>query len=121
MFGKSVKNSDCLGQYVYEVLDKLGLVKRINYFTPEDEQFLRDHYSEYRKNRNLQELAKILGRTKQFICRKAKELGLTDKSSIPPVTDRERKILSDTMKTYLANHLHPKDILDTSILRKQKQ
>jgi len=52
----------------------------INIFTEEDEDYLADRYVLYRDAGKLQDLADEMGRTKQFICRKARSMGLTTKS-----------------------------------------
>jgi hypothetical protein len=68
------------GQSVYERLIKLGVQKKINSFTDEDDFVLKEKYNEYLYKGKLQQLADEMGRTKQFICRQAKRLGLTDKN-----------------------------------------
>lgn len=68
------------GQSVHERLVKLGLNNPVNVFTKEDEVYLADRYVLYRDAGKLQDLADEMGRTKQFICRKARSLGLTTKS-----------------------------------------
>lgn len=66
------------GQSVHERLQKMGVDTSLNLFTREDESYLAKRYVLYRDAGMLQALADELGRTKQFICRKAKALGLTD-------------------------------------------
>lgn len=73
--GESVGMS---GQHVHERLKKYGVVKPINVFTDEDAEYLRARYVVYRDAGMLQTLADEMGRTKQFICRQAGKLGLTD-------------------------------------------
>lgn len=65
------------GQCVYERLVRLGVKLQNPRFSPEDWQMLREEYVQHRKDGKLHELATKMGRTKQFICRKARELGLT--------------------------------------------
>jgi len=65
------------GQSVHEVLERRGIIKKQNIFTESDYEFLKDNFLSYRADGNLQGLADIMGRTKPFICRKAKDLGLT--------------------------------------------
>lgn len=69
------------GQSVHERLTRLGVIRHQNLFTKEDEERLADEYVVFRDAGKLQELADSMGRTKQFICRKARELGLTDQSA----------------------------------------
>lgn len=78
---KTAKEFGMCGQSVHERLQRLGAINPINLFTKEDYKVLEERYVLYRDSGQLQELANELGRTKQFICRKAKELGLTDKNS----------------------------------------
>jgi Holliday junction resolvase len=66
------------GQSVWERLKKLGELKSMNLFTQEEESLLRENYATYAEKGDLEELAKLLNRTKNFICRKAQELGLTN-------------------------------------------
>lgn len=96
------------GQYVHSVLTKLGLIHKMNYFTDNDIKLLSENYAAYKSQRKLGELAKMLGRTKQFICRKAKQLGLTDKQDRPLMRKDERIRVSDRMKEFYRTHLHPR-------------
>lgn len=65
------------GQRVHIYLTKKGLIKKMNIFSESDKEILLQKYIEYRDSGRLSDLAKELNRTKNFICRKAKELGLT--------------------------------------------
>lgn len=77
---KTGKEVGLCGQSVHERLQKLGKAKHVNVFTEDEKNILKERYSVYRDAGKLDDLAKKMGRTKQFICRKAKELGLTDKN-----------------------------------------
>jgi len=66
------------GQSVHERLKKLGIKLNNPAFTKKEEKILKARYLLYRDTGNLQELAEQMGRTKYFLCRKAKELGLTN-------------------------------------------
>jgi hypothetical protein len=66
------------GQSVHERLVKLGKIHKMNVFTEEDRAYLRKNYFRFKNQGKLEELAKKMKRTKQFICRQAKALGLTD-------------------------------------------
>ena len=68
------------GQSVHERLKKLGIDTSVNVFTDDDYKYLAERYVPYRNAGQLQTLADEMGRTKQFICRKAGELGLTDRN-----------------------------------------
>lgn len=76
---KTGKEVGICGQAVWERLHKLGICKGINYWSEEDDKVLIEKYNQYKSQYKLDVLAAELGRTKQFICRKAKALGLTNK------------------------------------------
>ena len=96
------------GQAVHRYLRENGLAKPINVFSDRDKEILKEKYLDYRKRGELQLLADELGRTKQFICRKAKELGLTDKHLKFDFSDEKRKALSETRKEWMQTHEHPR-------------
>lgn len=75
---KSAEKLGMCGQSVHERLQKLGVDTSQNVFTKEDERYLSERYVLYRDAGQLQTLADEMGRTKQFICRQAGKLGLTD-------------------------------------------
>lgn len=90
---------------VHERLVKLGKNKPINVFTPEDTEKLKKEYQKYALIGKLDALARQLGRTKYFICRQARELGLTDQkrprdySSIwKNMTEQEASVLWEDFK-----------------------
>lgn len=95
------------GQQVYSRLKKMGIVKRINLWTKADDEVLKEKYITYKTANNLDVLAKELGRTKQFICRKARALGLTDRNN-KVMSERARKKISDNTKRYIKEKGHPK-------------
>jgi len=66
------------GQTVYSILSKLGVIHKMNIWTKREDEILLKEYNNYRSIGRLGDLASKLGRTKQFMCRKAKLLGLTD-------------------------------------------
>lgn len=66
------------GQSVHERLVKIGAIVKQNIFTETEKEILQMEYVSFRDEGRLADLACIMGRTKQFICRKAKDLGLTD-------------------------------------------
>ena len=77
-------------------------------FTSEDKAVLMEKYSDYRSRGELQKLADELGRTKQFICRKAKELGLTGGLVKYDFSDDKRKQLSELAKEKIRKYGHPR-------------
>ena len=68
------------GQSVHERLVKLNIPLNNPAFNEEDYKKLEEKYLLYRDAGQLDLLAKEMGRTKQFICRKAKKLNLTDRN-----------------------------------------
>jgi len=96
------------GQSVHSELRKLGICKRMNVFTEADMAILKEKYLDYRSRGELQLLADELGRTKHFICRKAKELGLTDKHLGFDFSDEKKKAISERRKEWHRTHEHPR-------------
>lgn len=78
------KEVGLVGQSVHERLAKLGVVKPVNVFTEAEADRLRSEYWIAAEAGKLADLARDMGRTKQFICRKAGELGLTDRKRAKP-------------------------------------
>lgn len=66
------------GQTIHQRLTKIGVQKKMNKFTEKDFEYLKENYSKYLLNGELKKLAEEMGRTTQFLCRKADKLGLTD-------------------------------------------
>ena len=96
------------GQSVHERLIKLKI--KLNYprFSEEEKSILQAEYSFFRDSGNLKELANKLNRTVPFICRKAKELGLTD---IKHKKSSNQIALSSERLTQLLKNKHPKGML----------
>lgn len=107
---KTAKEVGICGQSVYERLNKIGVIKKMNRWLASDDQILLNEYNKYKENNTLDELAAKLGRTKQFICRKAKLLGLTNIKD-KPVAERVRKKLSEATKLWIKEKGHPKGYL----------
>lgn len=63
---------------VHERVRRLGIGKTINKFTEAERDVLRAEYAQHRADGTVAELASRMGRTVQFLSRKARELGLTD-------------------------------------------
>lgn len=92
-------------QTVHERLVKLGAIKSTNYFTDSEREHLSREYQKYAMLGKLEDLASSMGRTKNFICRKARDLGLTDKkrprdymSVWKNMTENEAQVLWDEFK-----------------------
>lgn len=97
------------GQQVHYRLSKLGLINKMNYWTKDDDAFLLENYSYYKENWKLEELAISLNRTKQFICRQAKRLGLT--GGVKKVPTEYKENLSRITSERLKKEGHPKGML----------
>lgn len=93
------------GQSVHERVKRLGLKTNANPFTELEVERLKADYLKYLLDGNLQGLADEMGRTKQFICRQAGKLGLTDMS-------RDKKCIKgfkpSRQKGYFDDKEHPR-------------
>jgi len=96
------------GSSVHERLKRLGLTRPVNLFTEADKAVLFAEYEEHASSGHLADLASKLGRTRQFICRQAKKLGLTDrarsKSYLAPN-------ISANMRAWHKANPHPRGML----------
>ena len=99
------------GQTIHARLKERGVVKPVNVFSDIDKAILVEKYSTYKSECRLQELADELGRTKQFICRKAKELGLTERPEHYDLSDEKRAKLSESAKARIKKYGHPRGAL----------
>ena len=102
------------GQYVASILKKNGVKLKNPKFSEEDKLFLIENYEKYASQQRLSELSSILGRTKQFLCRKAKDLGLTDISRKYNLSKEQREKMSKTAKNRIYKYGHPKGMLGKS-------
>lgn len=66
------------GQWVHARLRKLGIGTDRNYFSGDDDKRLQSEYLEHVELGKLADLAASMGRTKAYLCRRARALGLTD-------------------------------------------
>jgi Holliday junction resolvase len=66
------------GQSVHERLAKIGAINKMHVLSKDDYRRLQREYLQYAEAGNLAALAASMNRTKNFICRAARELGLTD-------------------------------------------
>lgn len=100
------------GQSVHERLKRLGVNLNNRPFTEKDFLTLKEFYTTHELKRGsgeLQEIADKLGRTKQFISRKAKLLGLTVRNR--KITEQNKNKHRKKQKEYFKNHNHPKGML----------
>lgn len=95
-------------QSVHERLKRLGECKPINVFSEDDAAILATEYERHAQSGKLQELADRLRRTKQFICRKAKDMGMTGK---PGQYERDRQRCSEAAKEQIRKNGHPRGAL----------
>lgn len=93
------------GQSVHERLKKLGSAKPINAFTDQDRERLKREYEGHAAAGTLDHLASQMGRTKQFICRQAKRLGLTSPDRPKPYLAEQT---SAAMKEWHRKNDHPR-------------
>jgi len=98
------------GQIVHSYLTKAGVIKKMNYFTQKDFDFLKENYKKYRDVGELKKLAKIMGRTDGFLSRKANELGLTDKNNRISMKYKSKET-SERFKKWIKEQGHPKGML----------
>lgn len=100
------------GQSVHERLGRLGIIKAMRYFTENEKQILFTEYEKYASAGKLAELAEKMSRTKHFICRQAKELGLTDsKRPKPDLPACVKEARSKKAKEWILQHGHPRGFL----------
>jgi hypothetical protein len=99
------------GQSVHERVVKLGMIKS-NWFSKNDEEAIKRLYSEgfLRGDGKFNRLVKILGRTKYFISRKARRLGLTT-TRHREASDRLKKDMSAVTTKRWKNQAHPRGAL----------
>ena len=108
----TAKEFGMCGQSVHERLTKLGIINKKNVFSDNDYKKLKEFYATHELKRGSGELeiiAKELGRTKQFISRKAKELGLTSMNRGETKERTEAK--TKNLKAWFKTHEHPKGML----------
>jgi len=97
------------GQAVHERLVRAGVNNHINVFTKEDDERLLLKYNDHLKNGSLDDLAKEFGRTKNFLCRQARRLGLTDVHR--KQTEAQNAAVSIRAKQWLKENGHPRGML----------
>jgi len=92
------KEAGLCGQSVHERLVRLGKINPIRIFDKNEMLILESEYAIHRDAGKLDLLAQKMGRTKQFICRKAKQLGLTDQGRPRPYA------IKPESDPYMRNH-----------------
>lgn len=107
---KTAEEVGICGQSVYERLKKIGIIKKMNLWTSDDDKRLIEDYLLHKKENRLDALATQMGRTKQFICRKAKILGLTNPND-KPISDSVKSKLSEAAKSWIKDKGHPRGYL----------
>jgi hypothetical protein len=99
---------DMCGQAVHERLVKLNAINHIRVFSDEEKKILVAEYEKAADAGKLSDLAATMGRTKPFICRQAKLLGLTNQN-------RKRPYLMEVSRAaFIAWHQvneHPRGML----------
>lgn len=96
------------GQNVHQRLVKLGLNAPKNLWTEADDAILLEEYTAFVDTGRLGDLAKRLGRTKQFVVRQAGRLGLTNQSRSKPYLF---EAMSKRTKEQMRVHGHPRGML----------
>lgn len=85
---KTAEEVGLCGQSVHERLVRIGEINKMRVFSESDKKNLISQYKKYRDSGKLNELAIKLGRTKQYICRMAKNYGLTDPAHHKPYAEK---------------------------------
>lgn len=109
---KTAEEFGMCGQSVHKRLTKLGVINKINVFTEKDYKVLKKFYETHdlkKGSGELEKLAKKMGRTKQFLSRKARELGLT--SMYRGDTEKFKKQKAKRSKEAIKKYGHPKGML----------
>ncbi len=74
---RTAKEFDMCGQSVHERLFRAGKINKMRIFTDREKRYLKENYEKYASRGKLDELAVNMKRTKHYVCRQAKYLGLT--------------------------------------------
>jgi hypothetical protein len=106
--GSCKKVAEILGmcaQSVHERLVRMGINKTVNQFSDLDRARLMADYTRHADSGTLSALAKEMGRTKEFICRQAKAMGLTSQCRPRPYASEKCSI---NAKANIAANGHPR-------------
>lgn len=95
-------------QTVHDRLVKLGKNKPINRFSEADKHRLIAEYERHANAGTIEKLAQDMGRTRHFLCRKAKELGLTRYGRERPYESASK---SERVKRWFQENEHPRGML----------
>lgn len=97
------------GQEIHRFLTEVGKIHKMRVLTEEEKQRLLKDYVYYRNRCELDILAKEMGRTKNYLSRQARALGLTSKDrSQFNLSDEKHKKLSQSAKDRIKKHGHPR-------------
>lgn len=96
------------GQSVYERLKRLNIIQPMNFFSDEEKKILLEQYEDAANAGRLAELAASMGRTKQFIARQAKYLGLTDRRRTKAYLSEKASLAA---KAWHQANTHPRGML----------
>ena len=96
------------GQKAWAILNKRGVKLRNPKFTAEEKERLLRDYDRHANTGTLDALAAEMGRTRQFICRQAGKLGLTNRSRARPYWVEPT---SKRIKEWIAEHGHARGML----------
>lgn len=99
------------GGSVHERLQKIGAVVPHNVFTEDDVARIKREYVAYADAGRLDELAAEMGRTKQTLCRKAGELGLTDQRRPKEYFRKWQTVGKDAARVIFDDYLSGKQTL----------
>lgn len=105
------KAGEALGmgaQSVHERLVRLGAICPPRVFSPSESDRLLVEYSAHAAAGTLGQLAEAMERTKAYICRQAKVLGLTNRSRPKPYLSEQLSVIA---KDRLATNGHPRGAL----------
>jgi len=105
---KAAEHLGMCGQSVHERLAKMGASKPIRTVTDEERQIIRDRYQEHADKGTVQILASEMGRTRHFLCRVARSMGLTKSNRKRPYI---ASIVSENAKAWHQNNEHPRGML----------
>ena len=96
------------GQSVHERITRLGASRGVNVFTDAERERLISEYEDAANAGKLEDLASSMGRTKPFIARQARELGLTNRKRARPY---HKGVASNWMKAWHSENEHPRGAL----------
>lgn len=105
---KAAEHLGMCGQSVHERLARMGASKPVRVVTDEERQIIRERYQEHANNGTVHILASEMGRTRHFLSRVARSMGLTNGNRKRPYI---AKVVSENTKAWLQNNDHPRGML----------